>query len=158
MGDVMNEKEIILKIEEILNWTDERLYMYHLEKIISSTRNPKVLELLMKIKKELEKVRADIAPDSISISENWTTGIFFPLDTFDYMSILYYEMRTIVNRVVYKEELKRELLEILFLPVNYKNGQRSGFHNHSQVYRDFLNKRKEHAEKIQEIKKRYDIL
>ena len=69
-----------------------------------------------------------------------------------------YEMRTIVNKVVCKEELKRELLEILFLPVNYKNGQRSGFHNHSQAYRDFLNKRKEHAEKIQEIKKRYDIL
>lgn len=154
----MDETDVILKIEEILKYTDEKLYLYHLNKIISVTRNDKLLSLLDMVKGELEKSYADISPDGITMSEIWTTGInLFPLDAFDYTSILYYETRLLVKRYVRNEILKKQLFEILYLPINYKNGQKSKFHKHSSTYRDFLNSRKIHLETIERIKNECNI-
>lgn len=149
----MEEKDVILKIEEILNYTDEKLYLYHLNKIIEISSNEKLMFLLDMVKSELEKTYADISPESITMSEIWTMGInLFPLDSFDYTSILYYEIRLLVRRYVKNEKLKKELMDILYLPINYKNGQRSSFHKHSPTYRDFLSSRKFHLERIERIK------
>ena len=149
----MEEKEVILKIEEILKYTDEKLYLYHLNKIVEMSSNEKLISLLDMVKSELEKPYADISPESITMSEVWTMGInLFPLDSFDYTSILYYEIRLLVKRYVKNETLKKELMDILYLPINYKNGQRSSFHKHSPTYRDFLSSRKFHLERIERIK------
>ncbi len=149
----MEEKDVILKIEEILKYTDEKLYLYHLNKIMEFASNKKLISLLDMVKSELEKPYADISPESITMSEIWTMGInLFPLDSFDYTSILYYEIRLLVRRYVKNETLKKELMEILYLPINYKNGQKSSFHKHSPTYRDFLNSRKFHLERIERIK------
>lgn len=149
----MEEKDVILKIEEILKYTDEKLYLYHLNKIMEFASNKKLISLLDMVKSELEKPYADISPESITMSEIWTMGInLFPLDSFDYTSILYYEIRLLVKRYVKNETLKKELMDILYLPINYKNGQRSSFHKHSPTYRDFLSSRKFHLERIERIK------
>ncbi len=149
----MEEKDVILKIEEILKYTDEKLYLYHLNKIMEFASNKKLMSLLDMVKGELEKSYADISPESITMSEIWTMGInLFPLDSFDYTSILYYEIRLLVKRYVKNETLKKELMDILYLPINYKNGQRSSFHKHSPTYRDFLSSRKFHLERIERIK------
>lgn len=154
----MEEKDVILKIEEILKYTDEKLYLYHLNKIMEMSSNEKFMSLLDMVKSELEKPYADISPDSITMSEIWTTGInLFPLDPFDYTSILYYETRLLVKRYVKNEVLKKQLFDILYLPINYKNGQRSKFHKHSPTYRDFLNSRKIHLETIERIKNERSI-
>ena len=154
----MEEKDVILKIEEILKYDDERLYLHHLKEIVKVTTDEKFLSLLDMVKSELSKPYADLSPDSITMSEIWTTGInLFPLDTFDYMSILYYETRLLVKRYIKDEVLKKELMEILYLPVNYKNGQKSSFHKHSATYRDFLSSRKFHLKKIERIKNEYDL-
>ena len=149
----MEEKDVILKIEEILKYTDEKLYLYHLNKIMEVASNEKLMSLLDMVKSELEKPYADISPENITMSEIWTMGInLFPLDSFDYTSILYYEIRLLVKRYVKNETLKKELMDILYLPINYKNGQRSSFHKHSPTYRDFLSSRKFHLERIERIK------
>ena len=149
----MEEKDVILKIEEILKYTDEKLYLYHLNKIMEVASNEKLMSLLDMVKSELEKPYADISPESITMSEIWTMGInLFPLDSFDYTSILYYEIRLLVKRYVKNETLKKELMDILYLPINYKNGQKSSFHKHSPTYRDFLSSRKFHLERIERIK------
>ena len=149
----MEEKEVILKIEEILKYTDEKLYLYHLNKVMEISSNEKLISLLDMVKSELEKTYADISPESITMSEIWTMGInLFPLDSFDYTSILYYEIRLLVKRYVKNETLKKELMDILYLPINYKNGQKSSFHKHSPTYRDFLSSRKFHLERIERIK------
>ena len=149
----MEEKDVILKIEEILKYTDEKLYLYHLNKIMEVSSNEKLISFLDMVKSELEKPYADISPESITMSEIWTMGInLFPLDSFDYTSILYYEIRLLVKRYVKNETLKKELMDILYLPINYKNGQRSSFHKHSPTYRDFLSSRKFHLERIERIK------
>ena len=149
----MEEKEVILKIEEILKYTDEKLYLYHLNKIMEISSNEKLMSLLDMVKSELEKPYADISPESITMSEVWTMGInLFPLDSFDYTSILYYEIRLLVKRYVKNETLKKELMDILYLPINYKNGQKSSFHKHSPTYRDFLSSRKFHLERIERLK------
>ena len=154
----MEEKDVILKIEEILKYTDEKLYLYHLNKIMEMSSNEKLMSLLDMVKNELEKPYADISPESITMSEVWTMGInLFPLDSFDYTSILYYEIRLLVKRYVKNETLKKELMEILYLPINYKNGQRSSFHKHSPTYRDFLSSRKFHLERIERIKNEYGV-
>lgn len=154
----MDEKEVILKIEEILKYTDEKLYLYHLNKIMEFASNKKLMSLLDMVKSELEKPYADISPESITMSEVWTMGInLFPLDSFDYTSILYYEIRLLVKRHVKNEKLKKELMDILYLPINYKNGQRSSFHKHSPTYRDFLSSRKFHLERIERIKNECSI-
>ena len=149
----MEEKDVILEIEEILKYTDEKLYLYHLNKIMEVASNEKLMSLLDMVKSELEKPYADISPESITMSEIWTMGInLFPLDSFDYTSILYYEIRLLVKRYVKNETLKKELMDILYLPINYKNGQKSSFHKHSPTYRDFLSSRKFHLERIERIK------
>ena len=149
----MEEKYVILKIEEILNYTDEKLYLYHLNKIMEISSNEKLMSLLDMVKSELEKPYADISPESITMSEIWTMGTnLFPLDSFDYTSIMYYEIRLLVKRYVKNEKLKKELMDILYLPTNYKNGQRNSFHKHSPTYRDFLSSRKFHLERIERIK------
>lgn len=154
----MNEKDVILKIEEILKYTDEKLYLYHLNKIMEVSSNEKLMSLLDMVKSELEKPYADISPDGITMSEIWTIGInLFPLDSFDYTSILYYEIRLLVRRYVKNETTKKELMDILYLPTNYKNGQKSSFHKHSPTYQNFLNSRKFHLEKIERIKNEYGI-
>lgn len=154
----MEEKDVILKIEEILKYTDEKLYLYHLNKIMEVSSNEKLMSLLDMVKSELEKPYADISPESITMSEVWTMGInLFPLDSFDYTSILYYEIRLLVKRHVKNEKLKKELMDILYLPINYKNGQRSSFHKHSPTYRDFLSSRKFHLERIERIKNECSI-
>ena len=154
----MEEKEVILKIEEILKYTDEKLYLYHLNKIVEMSSNEKLISLLDMVKSELEKPYADISPESITMSEVWTMGInLFPLDSFDYTSILYYEIRLLVKRYVKNETLKKELMDILYLPINYKNGQKSSFHKHSPTYRDFLSSRKFHLERIERIKNEFGI-
>ncbi len=154
----MKEKDVILKIEEILKYTDEKLYLYHLNKIMEMSSNEKLMSLLDMVKNELEKPYADISPESITMSEVWTMGInLFPLDSFDYTSILYYEIRLLVKRYVKNETLKRELMDILYLPINYKNGQKSSFHKHSPTYRDFLSSRKFHLERIERIKNERSI-
>ena len=147
-----NERDVILKIEEILNYTDEKLYLYHLEKIMAVSKSDKVIDLLNTVKLELTKPRSDKSPDHITMSQSWTSMSLFPLDSFDYTSILYHEVRVMVERYVRNIELKKELLDILYLPVNYKNGQRSSFHKHSPTYRDFLSSRKFHLERIERIK------
>lgn len=154
----MDEKDVILKIEEILKYTDEKLYLYHLNKIMEVTTNEKLLSLLDMVKSELNKSYADITPEAITMSEIWTTGInLFPLDTFDYTSILYYEVRLLVKKYVKNEVMKKDLMEILYLPINYKNAQKSSFHKHSPTYKDFLNARKIHLERIEKIKNEHGI-
>ena len=154
----MNEQDVILKIEEVLKYTDEKLYLYHLNKVISVTKNEKMLSLLDIVKGELEKPHADLSPDNITISEIWTSGInLFPLDAFDYTSILYYEMRLLVKKHIKNDTLKKDLMNILYLPINYKKGQRSSFHKHSPIYRDFLICRSEHLKTIARIKNGYGI-
>ncbi len=154
----MNEKEVVLKVEEILKYNDEKLYLYHLNKIMEFATNEKFIILLDMVREELSKPYADISPESITTSEIWTSGInLFPLDTFDYTSILYYETRLIVKRYVKNENIKKELMDILYLSINYKEGKKSYFHKHSSTYRDFLINRKIHLETIERIKNEYDI-
>lgn len=149
----MKELEVVEEVEKALKFTDEDLYLYNLHKIEEVTKNEDVLELLSKVRKELEKPHSDISPDAVCLTESLNmTASFFPLDTFDYTSILYYELRVMVKRYIKDEDVKKQLLEILYLPVNYKNGQRSKFHKHSPTYDDFLNSRKLHLERIEKIK------
>lgn len=142
------KKEII----EYLSVSNEKLILYFIERMISETKNEKVLDVYYKIKKEMEKGYADKTPQEIWIEEGMG-GEIFPLDMFDLHNVFYYQVRHWITSQCDDHDFLRVVVPMFILENNYKKSQKSKFHHPSLEYKSFLNKRKEYIKRIEN----YDI-
>lgn len=142
--------ELLKLIEKSMSAKDEDVINFFVNKDIESSKVPEVSRILYKIKREMEKPRADKTPLQIWIEETGNKSSFpYFQGMAEYYSMYYYSILDMVFKSKLPSRLHNEINKILRF--DWSLDSKSSFHRHSSELDRILKTRNERILKVQEL-------